>query len=80
MQEGKDSIRNLGSARRAAPIHHLLCANAMGKAIGFGVMIVVLAVLLPAVLRALEQLLLTVLTLSNEAVINLASSSHLLVR
>ena len=52
----------------------------MSKAIGFGVLIVVLAVLLPEVLRALEQLLLTVLTLSNEAVVNLANSSHTLIR
>lgn len=52
----------------------------MGKAIGFGILVVVLAVLLPDVLRAMEQLLLTVLSLSNEAVVNLANSSHILVR
>jgi Flp pilus assembly pilin Flp len=80
MQEGKDSKKNLGSARRAAPIHHLLCDNSMSKAIGFGVLVIVLAVLLPAVLQALETLLLTVLGFANEAVIGLASSSHMLVR
>jgi hypothetical protein len=51
----------VGGARHAAEGKTPFCARYMGRAIGFAALIIVLGVLLPSVLNALEEFLLTFL-------------------
>lgn len=80
LQEGKGRKYKASSTVELPQINPSFLRETMGRAIGFGAIIIVFAVLLPEVLRALEAFLLTFLDLATRILENLGSNSNIFIR